>query len=99
MERVGGGKVSNLLLLKCTNDTKGWWTEGEKYPTRAVVGGLILVGCDALERELTQKKGGGCKQAHTIMICSDRVRIISFLLVQLWKEKTNTVYHATFLKR
>ena len=49
VERVGGGKVSNLLLLKCTNDTKGWWTEGEKYPTRAVVGGLILVGCDALE--------------------------------------------------
>lgn len=38
--------MSNLLLLKCTKDTEGWWTEGEVYPARVVAGGFVLVGED-----------------------------------------------------
>lgn len=38
--------MSNLLLLKCTKDTEGWWTEGEKYPARVVAGGFVQIGDD-----------------------------------------------------
>lgn len=38
--------MSSLLLLKCTKDTEGWWTEGEMYPARVVAGGFVLVGDD-----------------------------------------------------
>lgn len=38
--------MSNLLLLKCTKDTEGWWTEGETYPARVVSGGFVLLGDD-----------------------------------------------------
>ncbi|EKS6381312.1 hypothetical protein OR189_000405 [Enterobacter hormaechei] len=38
--------MSNLLFLKCTKDTEGWWTEGERYPARVVAGGFVLVGDD-----------------------------------------------------
>ncbi|HCR2153324.1 TPA: hypothetical protein OND32_001199 [Enterobacter asburiae] len=38
--------MSNFLLLKCTKDTEGWWTEGEVYPDRVVAGGFVLVGDD-----------------------------------------------------
>ncbi len=38
--------MRNLLLLKCTKDTEGWWTEGEIYPARIVAGGFVLVGDD-----------------------------------------------------
>ncbi|EPL0394292.1 hypothetical protein QCJ66_000953 [Enterobacter ludwigii] len=38
--------MSNQLLLKCTKDTEGWWTEGDTYPARRVSGGFVLVGDD-----------------------------------------------------
>lgn len=38
--------MSNLLLLKCTKDTEGWWTEGAVYPARVVAGGFVLIGDD-----------------------------------------------------
>ncbi|KGB00172.1 hypothetical protein DR73_1541 [Enterobacteriaceae bacterium ATCC 29904] len=38
--------MSSLLLLKCTKDTEGWWTEGERYPARVVTGGFVLLGDD-----------------------------------------------------
>ncbi|MCC2017926.1 hypothetical protein KZ812_22205 [Enterobacter hormaechei] len=38
--------MSNLLFLKCTKDTEGWRTEGERYPARVVAGGFVLVGDD-----------------------------------------------------
>ncbi|MFP2431119.1 MULTISPECIES: hypothetical protein [Enterobacter] len=43
--------MSNHLLLKCTNDTEGWWTEYEKYPARVVAGGFVLIDDDELDRE------------------------------------------------
>lgn len=42
--------MSNLLLLKCIQDTEGWWTEGEMYSARMVVGGFVLAG-DDVERD------------------------------------------------
>lgn len=38
--------MSNLLFLKCTKDTEGWWTEGDSYPARRVSGGFVLIGDD-----------------------------------------------------
>lgn len=38
--------MNTLLLLKCTKDTEGWWTEGDVYPARVVAGGFVLVGDD-----------------------------------------------------
>lgn len=38
--------MSNQLSIKCVKDTEGYWSEGEMYPARMVVGGFVQVGDD-----------------------------------------------------
>lgn len=36
----------DLLLLKCTKDNEGFWTEGEIYPACVLTGTWVMVGDD-----------------------------------------------------
>ena len=38
--------MSNLIFLKCVEDTEGYWSEGKTYPATVVTGGFVQVGDD-----------------------------------------------------